>query len=77
MYHKCPICKGKGVLKKINPCPTCLGERIIHKDNGMSPSKQTVSIFYVPYVPYTPPGGGGHKGAAGFIIDNIHEFLNN
>lgn len=54
MYQKCPICKGKGILKKSDPCPTCLGERIIHQDNGLPPSKQFIP-YSMPYIPYTPP----------------------
>jgi hypothetical protein len=49
MYQKCPICKGKGLLKK-EPCPTCLGERIIHAEYGTPPSK----MFVIPYFPSYP-----------------------
>ena len=50
MYQKCPICKSKGVLKNNEQCPVCLGERIIHKENGLPPSKQWNS----PYIPIYP-----------------------
>jgi len=50
MFQKCPICKSKGVLKNNEQCPTCSGERIIHKENGLPPSKQ----WNAPYIPIYP-----------------------
>lgn len=52
MYQKCPICKGKGVLKQ-DTCPVCLGERIINKKTGLPPSKYVAPIVW----PFTQPWG--------------------
>lgn len=55
MYQKCPVCKGKGLLKK-ETCPVCLGERIIAKDTGLPPSRYVViNPWYQPWYPYTYP----------------------
>lgn len=53
MYQKCPVCRSKGILKNGEQCPTCSGERIIHKENGLPPSRQP-SPFCTPYVPVYP-----------------------
>ena len=54
-FNRCPVCKGKGLFKK-ETCPTCLGERIIHKENGLPPSKQFVSYpTFAPMYPWFTP----------------------
>ena len=54
MYQKCPTCKSKGLFKK-EICPTCLGERIIHKENGLPPSKYTIVPTFTPVYPWYNP----------------------
>jgi len=53
MYQRCPICKGRGILKQ-ESCPTCLGERIINKKSGLPPSKYVIPFTYIPTQPYVP-----------------------
>lgn len=51
-YQKCPLCKGKGTIKK-EMCPTCLGERILCKKTGLPPSKYVYPYSY-PVFPVYP-----------------------
>lgn len=51
-YQRCPLCKGKGTIKK-EVCPTCTGEKIISRDTGLPPSRIQLWPSY-PYYPVYP-----------------------
>lgn len=54
-YQKCPLCKGKGLIKN-ESCFVCNGERIINKESGLPPSRNIpISVYPIqPFYPYYP-----------------------